>query len=328
MPTLIIRAASAAGIFPTGLSGSGISGTIAYGNRITISGSGFGSGSTVVLFDDFEDGVDGEDIGLTSPYIGSWSSYNNASHPTYSATLPNTGSLCMFAKNAAEENARTLNLIFSARTEFFMSFWRKYSVAPTAITVGQCKETWMMDGPGAFNSSAYDMCWPTRSSIGGTSVVIAGNDFNQSIGFNNMWYANEWARFAAWGKSNGASPMNFFIQSVNQTGGYQQRTSASINSAFFGSTTSSTFDRVNVPGYYSETGWSAYWDNFFFATNPARVEVGDSSTYTSCRRLHIVPHVSWSSTQIEADIRSDVTAGDTFYVFDDSNTLVTQITVS
>jgi hypothetical protein len=301
--------------------------------KITIAAQGsenFGStASGIVLFDDFESGTSGGDISLNGPRIGSWSSYNDGNRPRYDSSVSYTGSQCMLAKIDTQDFARTLNLVFSPRSEFFMSFWRRYSWTPGAIQVGKCKETWLMDGANGFASSAYDMCWPTRTSIGGTSVSIAGNDFNQSGGFNNMWYANEFARFAAWGKSNGSSAMNFYLQSVNQTGGMQQRTSPTNISTFFGGSSSTTFDRINIPGYYDQVGWSAHWDDIYFAATPARVEVGDSSTYANCRSLSVLPAQVWSASSVEADLYSTtIAAGDTVYVFDRNNTLITQRTFS
>ena len=66
---------------------TGVAGSMADGQTVTISGSGFGNGPTVLVFDDFEsgDGQPGQSIPLTSPEVGKWSDYTAQGRPTYSA---------------------------------------------------------------------------------------------------------------------------------------------------------------------------------------------------------------------------------------------------
>ena len=55
---------------------SSVSGECSDGNRITINGVDFGSnGPNIAVFDDFEDGVNGQDIriGAGSAAVGGWS---------------------------------------------------------------------------------------------------------------------------------------------------------------------------------------------------------------------------------------------------------------
>jgi hypothetical protein len=235
----------------------------------------------------------------------------------------------MKGKVITEVNQRQVRVVHSAASEFFLSFWMRCSVGVTGIRIGGAKITWIFDGPtGTDTGGAYDMCWPTRTSIGGTNMSIAGNNFNQSAGFNNMWQANEWFRFSAWAKSNGSSPMNFYIQNINQTTGFQKRTTPTGVTTMFGGQSSTSFDRMGIPGYFDDDDltFEAWFDDIYYANNPARVEIGDNASYESCRELSICPITAMSSTSISARMMlggHSTLVGKYVFVHDANNNLVT-----
>jgi len=74
---------------------SSVSGPIFNGQSITVSGSDFGTnGPSVLLFDDFENGTDGNNISTgVSPNIGTWDNIQTASNTEYSSSDKISGNL-------------------------------------------------------------------------------------------------------------------------------------------------------------------------------------------------------------------------------------------
>ncbi|RLB62231.1 MAG: hypothetical protein DRI90_09535 [Deltaproteobacteria bacterium] len=70
----------------SGAGGAGAGGGSASGVQ-TITGAGFGSGPTVVLFDSFSTGSDGDPVALDGPEIGAWASSHNHAYG-FDGTLP------------------------------------------------------------------------------------------------------------------------------------------------------------------------------------------------------------------------------------------------
>jgi len=108
---------------PSGPSVSGVSGTIDQGETITISGSGFGTGPSGVVFDDFELGTDGEDImtGSGSARVGQWDSTTGLTY--YTNDHVRSGSLAF----EADHSSGWLNYVrrnFPAGTsKVFVVYW-------------------------------------------------------------------------------------------------------------------------------------------------------------------------------------------------------------
>lgn len=78
-------------------------GKIANGKTVTVTGTDFGAtGPTIILFDDFSGGTNGNYIGAgeeTDAVIGSWENLGDAGTPThyskYSNAAAHSGSLCI-----------------------------------------------------------------------------------------------------------------------------------------------------------------------------------------------------------------------------------------
>lgn len=287
-----------------------------------------GPAPTIFVFDDFRNGADGTSINLNGAVYGSWAGYNTGT-PQYDTDVRHSGTAAMKGKVQSESKQRGLRLNYTPTDEFFLSFYMRHTVGPTGIRIGGAKITWIFDGDnGTQSGQGYDMCWPTRTGVSSTAISIAGNDFNQSGGFNNMWVANEWCRFSAWAKDNGASPMNFYLQAISQTTGFQKRTAPTLVSTMFNNSSSDSVNRLTIPGYYDDDDltFEAWYDDIYYASNPARVEIGDNPIYEQCRELSICPITAMSSTSISARMmRGGHGTMQNKYVFvhDSSNQLVT-----
>jgi hypothetical protein len=91
---------------------TGVQGRLADNTRLIITGSGFGSGPKVELFDPFEEGgAAGDDIPLSSPRTGFWSSAKG-SRPIFD-TEALSGSLGFGIFNSTLKRARQFTKVFS-----------------------------------------------------------------------------------------------------------------------------------------------------------------------------------------------------------------------
>lgn len=315
---------------------SGISGSIADGQTVTISGSGFGNGPTVLVFDDFEggDGQDGKSVPLTSPEIGKWSAYTTGARPTYSSharsgqhgfriTDP------QFDPNKSGSAMGSFTEIMSApTTEFFITYsvlvpqgttFPGASSPGTLPPMSTWKAFWMYDGPEGFHGNGQADIWlPAWSGywqIGGNSGAVLKN-----LGPLGGWFSFKgWNRFAVWAKANPASPVKsngtIFVQATSSEKGHSEGT-WSDRSPFQGSTafnnppSTGKWDRFTVPGWYGNGDNShnqMTYDDIYVATGAnaaARVEIGDASSYKKSKILAISTPQSWSDGQIVFTVRA------------------------
>lgn len=276
---------------------------------ITVSkqGGGFGTGPSQVLFDSF-DGTPGSDVSLTATK-GSWSSFGTY-RPKVSDEAAHSGSTSALVSYEASSSTRIAKYLFQPATEFFVSFWMRSTVADSQIVSGQAKLNWIMDGDSGFSSSGFDLCSPTWSS--GWAVGGNSNQWTWGGDFGSFMPANEWIRWASWGKSNGASPQTYWLQGIGATNGQRVRNVVTREQTFFGSSASTSFNQINVPGYLNlyrdltPDGTRKMWyDDVYIAVgtnSAARFEVGEAATYSSCKELSICPHQGWSDSQVSISL--------------------------
>ena len=104
-----------------------VSGTVSNGESITIAGTPFGStGPTVVLFDDFEKGTNGNIISTSagSAQVNEWSAVESSpDNPAYSNAFAHSGTLSMLSDQASSWGGHWSAVSFTASTRVFVSFW-------------------------------------------------------------------------------------------------------------------------------------------------------------------------------------------------------------
>ncbi|WP_198263575.1 hypothetical protein [sulfur-oxidizing endosymbiont of Gigantopelta aegis] len=150
---------------------------------LTITGEGFKQGPTVILYDNFSNGSDGEIIPLDSPHIGQWSSNLGSTH----FEQYNSNEMGLAANNFKDWSSRpTLVTIFPQRTaNLFLSYsvymppGATFSGASTPNTfpsISSWKFTWLTDGENGYydREGKADLCVPSHAGRG--SMIIGGND--------------------------------------------------------------------------------------------------------------------------------------------------------
>lgn len=305
---------------------SSVSGTVSSGQSITISGSGFGSGPNVVIFDDFEKGSNGNTIasGAASAQVGEWSLVEGT--PKYSNSAKVSGSLAFRADMSLGWMQRVTASLPTNTTKYFYSYWVYMPATDAWPGAGDSgginwKFIWFtMDADlgGGFDhpvmlSEPYATGYSGFNCSGNPPTAVSAwlDGFNMSKG--------AWKR--VWGYTDIATSGTIQLWDLT-AGGVHTSSNQSLN------TSSATYvNIVKLNGYGRQTSnCHPMFDDVYVATGDnarARVEIGNAATYTSCTNLTICTPSAWSGTSITATVRQGGFAdGATayLYVFDATGT--------
>ncbi len=308
---------------------SSVSGTVANGQVITVSGSSFGSGPNVLLFNDFEGGANGSTIatGSGSAKVGQWASSQLA--PTYSNSQKVSGNLAGHFNNhfGSAPYYNNLTALIPAQNKVFLSYWQLIDAWPTNTTQTDMnwKAVWLMNT----GTTDYDMMIPQYlGTLPGASTGFYDSNFldSQCRGQTHVWgpdtALSTWRRI--WIFVDATTDGNY-IQSWEMTRGggiVQVATSAnSASSCWFGNY-SGSFAKVVLNGYMpnaNTTQSNAYWDDVYIAYGDnamARVEIGNAPTYNACTNLTLATPTSWTASSISATVwQGSFTAGSSAYLY-------------
>jgi hypothetical protein len=298
---------------------SNVSGTVADGQTITIFGSGFGNGPNVVLYDEFEGGVDGETISAAAT-VGSWAKVGNPTNPTnapYYDPVAHSGSHSMRAVDSDSSRENVATAKFPDTTEFFQSWWVQVPAgerfpgagAPGRFPskdLGECiscfKMTWISEN-GLWSGGGNDICLGTWVA---QTMQFQGNDVSSPVIAyvgNSWWRWGKWMRFSVWFKANGLSNGQGKFRVLAEGEGWTYANEGI--SGVMMHTSPYLWNTMNVAGWAGGTGYVVY-DDYYLATGPnsqARVGIGDAPTYAGSKNIALLTPVSWSDSTITAVVR-------------------------
>lgn len=306
------------------------------GTTVTVSGSSFGSGPSILFFDDFSDETAGQEVdgdGITGTYDTTCRGYG------YSDTLL-SNDIGLRVRGMASDNYQCNNrvLLGSDYTEVFVSsmvyipdgyvFPRDgMETEETMPDISALKHFWVYDSEDGYAgiTEGADLYGPNWTGSGW--YAVASNDAGIST-FDTRDAGWEWDvpfRWTYWFKSNGlsSSGTDGMFQSVRSTG-ITQYDYANYKAMHVSGHPKYSWDRISFPGYIRNlTSYDAdhnyVIDDVYIAAGSnaaARVELGDNSVYANCTKLAIQTHTSWSSTSISTTLRyGPFDSGDTVYVF-------------
>lgn len=329
-----------------------VSGNVRQGHEVTISGSGFGEGPTLVLFDDFEGGDPWDPIPLEDALIGAWSAKSEGSYTPRYHEYAYGGNTSFSMEDEVAEKAiwgkkqAQLKARFEDTQEVFISYHlavppeRNY---PGADSRGQWgsgshwKMSWLMDGDDGFGSGdgKADLCIPTNGQA--QAMQIGGNTDN--IGWvgslDNLFDIDGFNRVTTWLKADSANVQDAgytWIQwlSAKTSPIFENEYEGPVFNARTTSPTSYQWNQFNVPGWYGNnlTNPGGVYDNVYLATgehSPARVEIGDSATYEDCTQLTIMPALSWTDSEIQVIVKTkgeETISGKYLFIFSGQNQLL------
>ncbi|MBE8723245.1 hypothetical protein [Sphingobacterium pedocola] len=321
-------------------------GSVNQGEELIISGSGFGSGPNVIIYDDFEGGAHNDPIPLTSPLIGAWSEKStNYVARYYDYAYSGNTSYSMqdeLATAGLYGGKRTaLNVRFDDTQEVFLSYQvtvppgKNFPGAPSRDQWGSAshwKLTWLMDGNNGFQDEKADLCIPTNGQA--KALQIGGNTDN--IGWlaslDDLFDMDGFNRMTAWLR---ADPVNFQTQGYTWAQWLSAKTVTPWTrehhkAVFNGGPASEKWNQLNVPGWFGNSlvNPGGVYDDVYLATGPdapARVEVGDAPVYTNCTALSIMPSTSWTDSQIKVIVKAkgqETISQQYLFIFDGNNALI------
>ncbi len=298
---------------------SGVQGTVANGQSITVTGSAFGAaGPNVVLFDDFELGTNGNAIksGAGSAQEGQWSVVSGTPTPVYSNASSVSGSLAFRANMATYwRNYAEANLP-SGTTQVFFSYWM-YLPAGNQVPGGPSSPNWKiiwLGGPSHVQGS--DLIVPI--DMGGSYAVSCNvcPYSSKAPYLNNLTFTpGTWHRVWAWiiGSSSGGGKT--LVWDMDTAGVHQELNTVNTSNLNSGS----WWDVFDLNGFGNQSASYPMFDDVYIATGPnaaARVEIGNAAAYTSCSNLATVTPTSWSNGSIVATVRQgSFKSGQSVYVY-------------
>lgn len=320
---------------------------------ITITTDGtynFGSGPTIVLYDDFREQVDGA-THSTSAQIGTW---NAASGKVFvDANLPKSRGM----RVVGVSGQLTSKVTFPLTSEYFFSALLyvpagdKFPVASSVNafpTTSDLKSFWALYGAGADSDSTEpDHVWvpytgskfynvASNDSLGGLSTY----DQSGNVGWGSLTNTPDptWHNLLlieGWCKGNGTSAGDGMFLAVPAGLGMikKQYNSKAWFNTDHQSAGKMSIGQINMVGYVrSSASYSGPGSHNFVMSNVyvaagsnacARVEIGDNAAYTSCTRLSLCTVSSWGASSITATLRegmmSSVSGSHLFYT-DSTNT--------
>lgn len=303
---------------------SAVSGSVADGHLIALTGTQFGTaGPDVILFDDFENGTDGDRLntnqnGGSTANVGEW--YREYGPCAYSNEAASSGSLALYTDNTVA-GYNFAEVLLPQVKDFYASWWQFVPVDS--------------DYPGYTNNWKTVWVQGTGSSGGnhtGTDDILLGhwlettngkwrihsNDGPPLLAINftgHQAVKGEWQYFSFYVK--GALDETGIME-VWQTGTgpltrvlYKEE--PTLEQA------DSTRDRAKWNGWCSIDGSRALFDDIYVATGPhcrARIEFCDQPVYTDCTRLSLVTTTSWSSSSLTGVFRAgEFGAGEEVHFF-------------
>jgi hypothetical protein len=295
--------------------------------KLTISGSGFGAGPQVSVFDTFESNASanfGDPIPVTSPDIGTWTE-TNGNDPLYDS-LSHSGKFSM--KAYTPRTVRAFRKYFSTGAqEVFISYWVRLENGARFPTLINDPSDPLYKGPGEFpkdsswkfswlidldtQGNSSDLCLP--SHVGYGNFYLGGNDYTLDKGLGNAWWSwSTWNRISIWVRADPNNPAGsgeYIYQTVSQEHGVSERR---VNKPVFDADGASPkeYKKVHIPGWMrkeSEASSAPRYDDIYVATGAnslSRVEITDSANYDQSRKVAIQPASSWSSSRITVDLNN------------------------
>ena len=297
---------------------SSVSGSITDGESITISGLSFGSnGPTVSIFADFEEASNGDNLttGPGSANFGEWDhALQESGNNTYSNIASVSGSLSARFDNTPYSGYNYLGDEYpDTNREILVSWWlylpsNNYYPGESGGTINW-KQIWVA-GTGTNDD---DLVIPVQLT---TTWLVNGND--PDPGYSNYttigFTKGRWSRVTVWmkgGTNSTSNDGNFHLWYLNEDHDMTHQESDDTANIL---KESGAWERMRINAYaYSSDPCYPHFDDVYVAYGDyarARVEIGDASTYTSCRNMTILRPTAWSTTEITAVVNQGSFAED------------------
>ncbi|RPI76344.1 MAG: hypothetical protein EHM45_13190 [Desulfobacteraceae bacterium] len=312
-----------------------VNGTLQNGYSLTVTGSGFGAnGPQIVIFDDFESGVAGNEIrtGSGSAPVGQWDRLgggDNSCHPIYGSGYSVSGRQAMQVDNTKKTNTGTDSNCAAIiknlnATDIFIAYWLYMPTTSSfpCYSHGDCnwKPVWFVGqdtryadeiiprglGPVADNNSPLSDWGVTCNGCASPKE----NNFSWSMQKGKWYRIWSWIHGTALPDKTGRKLL--WISSVDDNMPVTKK--LDVTQAVFDPALGSQFLSLNFGGWGRWcniatnpdcTESAARFDDIYLAKGPnamARVEIGDAAVYSMCKRLTVAAVSYWSESLITATV--------------------------
>jgi hypothetical protein len=306
---------------------SGVSGTIGNGQTITVSGNGFGAtGPDVFFYDSFEKGTLNNIIStaVNSADIRQWT--DNNSGIKYSSEYFHGGGKSMKMDwSLGAGSGPGLSYPNVQNSSILISWWQfmpTSSDVPGTNNVDGPNWKWFWIGDEGDNwpwgSDFVTVC--LDNSCGASIGVFPADDTLDPQREGGTWYDTSfrkgtWMRFTV-AMKNATSGAYIWNQELSSSGNVVQFNLNNIVTAH----ASDPWNILTLPGYgRPDNNAVAYYDDVYVATGNsarARIEIGNSATYSGSTNLTLLTPTSWGDSSISATVRQgSFSNGATAYLY-------------
>jgi hypothetical protein len=309
-----------------------LSGLVADGQEITIYGTNFGPvGPEVVLFDDFSSGVEGQRA-LDDAVIGRWDQMSGFifADPLLSngkgLRVVDSNYSCGWGANWINFGETYSEIFITSKAYVPEGYCFPGATAEkTMPAISGLKHHWPMYGEKGYTvitmPDIFSPNWTGRNfyNVASNDSPLSSYDTSSSA----QWVWSEPVKWSLWMKGNGTSiegsdGVFHAVSSSGQTLKRYQNYKAWFNPdhEVFG------WDRMTVVGYLRGASYprdNYVIDDVYVAVGPnscARVEIGDSPEYQSCKKMAICTPKDWSDNVISLSLREgNFKEGEIAYLF-------------
>ena len=311
--------------------------SVRQGATLIISGSFGGSGPSVLLFDNFENGEAGARVQIganSTASVGAWQADHEGRtdeppYPLFSDQLAVSGNLSW--QVSAVNGSRPVGspLFPNGTRDVFLSYWVTVPAGNQYPGEGTTdgdnwKIVWLL-GDGLCHSECCDDCSgscygcqgvhfddvvvPVRLKTG--QLIACNGCMNYDKYFDTVWTPGQWKRFSVWvqggtGDHDGALQLHELSASSGAGAGTQQLrvNSSGVNILH----PQGAYSSLNLNGYTRDTPeCHPTFDDVYIATGPsaaARVELGDAEEYADCTHLAVLTVTSWTAAEVKCTAHS------------------------
>ena len=289
----------------------------------SVTGTSFGNGPTVVFFDDFENGTNGEDILIGDSAYGGFSSAGVVS-PYYTNNTSVSGDLAFQANLSLSEGSVGVVSLPASTRDIFISwnlFLPETDNAPGEGNVDgvNWKQMWIL-GESTIDD---DLAVPVILANGGVwanrSYAIAGNDqlyIKYIEPTKPTFEKGAWSNWKIWIKGGFNDDGEVKFWEVISSGINSLINDTGVDTLKDGG----AFEQVNINGFGRLTNdCHPTFDDIYIAVGAnaqARIEIGNNSTYSDCTKTSICVVTSWSDTAIQfVSYQGSFSNNETCYLF-------------
>lgn len=280
-----------------------VSGMLASGSTLTITGSGFGSKAAVppLKWDTFEGGTSGAKL-------TGWAleASDPAVEPVYSTVVRRASSTMSARANFVNGNWNSsFGVSGTALPRLYLDAWYYYDAASP---YSRNHKLFRIISNNYTPNLYYNVYCGTTSSHLSQDGVDVGN-YHVWMSPTAADLGRTWVHLQAYFKESSPSAADgtamLWIDGVlqaSQVGNFRTRTSSATfwNTVFLGNYLGHEAD-ANCPAYGDAY---TYWDDVYLDITQARVEIGDASTYAASRHREIQIPSAWSATSISVKLHA------------------------